>query len=270
MKKCIFILSCCLLLSLTLPAREKPALKGGSRDSAGYHKLNFSFTWFEAGGIIALREKKLRSLPYGMNNYLYKVKGGMAVGFLGIGLFYKNHWGISAIFSMQDYSVPDGDFKNYISSQYPNYFLTNNGELGHIYSLNSINYRLSYRFHKGHFTFEPQLQLGINDCDDFDTHFVLKEKNSNHFVEYDIRKENKRKYQLSYRAGVITRWRFTRPDWKWNIEPGIKLELLLAPTNYNYTITAAPYNMPPAVYELNVKQMRPALLITVAASVFRK
>ena len=67
------------------------------------------------------------------------------------------------------------NFTNYISSQYPGYYPSYLTQ-GHIYTLYNINYRLGYRFNKGHFIYEPQFQLGINDCDDFDTHFILKEE----------------------------------------------------------------------------------------------
>lgn len=200
---------------------------------------------------------------------MYNVKGNLTGSFVGLGLCYKDHWGLSVLFSFQEYSVPDGDYKNYISSQYPNYF-SPAGTLDHVYSLDNINYRLSYRFHRGRFIYEPMLQLGINDYDEFETHFVLKEKGSNNFIEYDIRKENTRKNIFSYRLGFAARWRLTRPDWKWNVEPGIKLDVLLVPTNFNYTITSKPYNMPATAYEVNVKQLRPAILITTGISVFRK
>lgn len=238
-------------------------------DNVKNHKLNISFTWFELGASIPLKENKLRNLPYGMNTYLYNPKGSFAGGFFGIGLYYKNHWGISTVFCFQDYSVPDTDFKNYISSQYPAHFLSSAVQ-GHTYTLYNINYRLSYRFHKSRFIFEPQFQLGINDCDDFPTHFVLKQLGSNNFTEYEIKKENTRKNLFSYHAAIVSRWRISKPDWKWNIEPGIRLEFMIIPTNFNYTITSTPYQMAPAIYEVNVKQMRPAFTITAAMSFFRK
>jgi hypothetical protein len=260
MKNYILLSFCFAIFTLSSPAQK---------DSAGYHKLNFCFTWFELGTSIPFKEKKLHDLPYGMNTYLYGPKGGLAGGLFGIGLYYKNHWGISAILTFQDYSVPDAAFKNYISSQYPGYFLPYAVQ-GHTYTLDNINYRLSYRFHKGHFTYEPQFQLGINDCDDFDTHFVLKEEGSNNFIEYDIKKENVRKNLFSYRAAMVVRWRFSKPDWKWNVEPGFRIDFSVIPTNFNYTITSSPYNMPATIYEVNVKRMRPAMTITAVVSVFRK
>lgn len=269
MKKNFILLLGLLCITLSSSAQQNADTVKGSVNPERYHKLNLSFTWFEVGGGIPLREKKLRDLPYGMNTYLYHPKGGMVVGLFGIGLYYKNHLGITVIFTSQDFSVPDTDFKNYISSQYPDYYLPY-GVQGHTYTLNSINYRIGYRFHKGHFIYEPVFQLGVNDCDDFDTHFVLKEKGSNHFIEYDIKKENKRKNQLSYRVGIITRWRFSKPGWKWNIEPGLRFDCLFIPTNYNYIITTSPYNMPSTIQKVNVKQMRPAINITLVASVFRK
>ena len=258
------LLSVCFAFLVQISSAQK-----NSKDSGDYHKLNICFTWFELGATVPFKEKKLRDLPYGMNTYLYGPKSSMAASFFGIGLYYKNHWGVSAIFNFQDYSVPDADFRNYISSQYPGHFLPY-GVQGHTYTLYSINYRLSYRFHKGRFIYEPQFQLGINDCEDFDTHFVLKEEGSNNFVEYDIKKESTGKNLFTYRAGIVARWRFSRSNWKWNVEPGLRLDFLVIPTNFNYTITSTPYNMPATIHEVNVKQMRPALIITAVLSVFRK
>lgn len=65
-----------------------------------------------------------------------------------MGLHYKNHWGFTVVlFMFQDYSVPDAAFRNYISAQYPGYFLSE-GVQGHTYTLYNINYRLSYRFQR--------------------------------------------------------------------------------------------------------------------------
>ncbi len=233
------------------------------------HKLNFSFSWFELGASVPLNEKKLLKLPYGMNHYLYGPKGGLAGALFGIGLYYKNHWGISAILSFQDYYVPSNDFKKYVISQYPGRSIDGFAQ-AHAYSLNNINYRIGYRFHKNRFIFEPQFQLGINDYNDFQTHFILKEKGSNNFVEYDIKQENRRKNIVSYRAALITRWQFSKPGSGWNLEPGLRVELLVIPTNFNYTITSGFYNTPPTVQEVTVKQMHPAISITAVMGFFKK
>lgn len=254
---------------LSSKAQTNLESKKDSTISDTHHKLNFSFTWFEVGASIPFKEKKLQNIPYGMNSYLYGAKGGFAGGFFGLGLYYKNHWGLSAIFIFQDYTVPDAAFKNYISSQYPGHFLPYAVQ-GHTYTLYNINYRLSYRFQKGHFIYEPQFQIGINDCDDFDTHFVLKEAGSNKFVEYDIKKENTKKNIFSYHAAIKANWCFSKPDRKWNVEPGLRLDFMVIPTNFNYTITSTPYNMPATLYEVNVKRMRPAITITAFISFFRK
>jgi hypothetical protein len=240
-----------------------------SADTTHYHNLNVCFTWFELGAGIPLKEKKLRDLPYGMNHYLYGPKAGFAGGGFGLGFFYKNCVGLSTIFTFSDFKVPDRNYKNYISAQYPGYFLPNNMQ-ARIYTLYNINYRLSYRFHKGHFTYEPQFQLGINDYKEFSTHFVLKEEGSNNFVEYSIHQGSVKKNLFTYRAAVIARWRFSKPDWNWNVEPCLRVEFMILPTNFNYTITSTPYNMPPAIQEVQVKQMHPTLTITAGLSIFRK
>lgn len=269
MKKINLILLCVIFTRIISFAQEHKYPSIDSSDFAKNHKINFCFTWFEAGASIPLKEKKLQDLPYGMNHYLYNPKTNLAVCFFGIGLYYKNHLGITVIYSMQDYSVPDGNYKNYISSQFPNYYLPF-GVQAHTYSLNNINYRLSYRFHKNRFTFEPQFQLGVNDYRDFDTHFVLKEKGSNNFIEYDIKKENQKKNIFSYQVALVTRYRFTKPQWKWNVEPGIRLAFMIVPTDYNYTISYNSYNMPATVNEVNIKQLNPNINITVVLGAFRK
>lgn len=269
MKSRLFILFWLTFTTLISSAQNNSNSSEGNENTSNYHKLNFSFTWFEFGVGIPFKEEKLRDLPYGMNTYLYGPQRNLAASLFGVGLYYKNHWGISAILLFQDYSIPGADFINYISSEYPGYFSLS-GARGHTYTLYKINYRLSYRFQKGHFVFEPQFQLGINDCDDFDTHFVLKDVGSNNFVEYDIKSENTRNNLFSYRAAVVVRWGFTKPERKWSIEPNIRFDFLVIPTNFNYIITSTPYNTPATVYNVNVKQMRPTLSITVGLSVFRK
>lgn len=269
MKNYLLLSLCFVLLTLTAKAQKDTKHNKDTIDFATHHKLNFCFTWFELGSSIALKEKKLRDLPYGMNSYLYGSKGGFAGALFGIGFYYKDHWGISAILNFQDYTVKDAAFQDYITSQYPNYFLPYAVQ-GHTYTLNKLKYRLSYRFHTKRFVFEPQFQLGINDCDDFDTHFVLKENGSNNFIEYDIKKENTRKNLFSYHAAVVARWKYTHPDWNWNVEPSLRFDFMIIPTNFNYTITSSPYNMPSTIHEVNVKRMRPALTITAVLGVFRK
>jgi hypothetical protein len=265
----MFLSLCLGFTTLISPAQENSNPRKENEISGGYHKLNFSFTFLEIGASIPFKEDKLRALPYGMNTYLYSPKGGIAGNLYGVGLYYKNHWGISAILLLQDYSVPDVDFNNYISSKYPGYFSSSAGH-AHFYQLYGINYRLSYRFQKGRFVFEPQFQLGINDCNDYDSHFVLKEVGSNNFVEYDIKSENTRRNLFSYHAAIVVRKCFTKPDRKWITEPNIRFDFFVIPTNFNYTITSTPYNMPATIHNVNVKQMRPTLIITAGMSFFRK
>ncbi len=269
MKQHCLLSFCFAWLTLSAVAGKNSGDKKSYKDSTGYHKLNVSFSWFEVGTSVPFKEKKLRELPYGMNTYLYGPKGGFAGGYFGIGFHYKDRWGISTIFNFQEYTVADGNFKNYISSQYPNHFLSTSVQ-AHTYTLYNINYRLSYRFHRGRFIYEPQFQFGMNDCNDFKTHFVLKEENSNQFTEYDIQIQNKRKNLISYRAALVVRWRYSRSDWKWNLEPGLRVDFMIIPTNFKYTITSTPYNEPATVHEVNVKQLRPAITITAVMSVFRK
>ncbi|MBA3665812.1 MAG: hypothetical protein H0W61_16645 [Bacteroidetes bacterium] len=269
MKNYILSLFCFFCFTLSTLAQMNSDPKKDSTTSYGYHRFSFNFTWFELGASIPLKEQKLQNLPYGMNSYLYGPKGGFAGGLFGLGLYYKNHWGLSAIFIFQDYSVPDAAFKDYISSQYPGHFLPS-GVQGHTYTLYNINYRLSYRFQKNHFIYEPQIQIGVNDCDDFDTHFTLKEVGSNKFIEYDIKKENTRKNIFSYHAAIKAIWCFSKADRKWNVEPGLRLDFMVIPTNFKYTISSTPFNMPATIFEVNVKRMRPAITITAFLSFFRK
>lgn len=269
MKKKHLIWICVIFWRCISYAQDHKLPNIDSSDIAKNHKINFCFTWFEVGAGIPLKEKKLQDLPYGMNHYLSSPKTNMAGGLFGIGLYYKNHWGITVIYSFQDYTVPDAAYRDYISSQFPNYYLPF-GVQGHTYSLNNFDYRLSYRFHENRFTFEPQFQLGINDYDDFDTQFILKEKGSNNFIEYTIKKENQKKHILSYQAAFITRYRFTKPQWKWNIEPGLRLAFMIVPTNYNYTISYNSYNIPATVNKVNIKQLNPNINITLVLGAFRK
>lgn len=269
MKTNYLIIICFIFLRCISYAQDNKHPIIDSSDIAKNHKINFCFTWFETGIGIPLKEKKLKDLPYGMNHYLYTPKNTMIAGFFGLGLYYKNHWGITVIYSYQDYSVPDAAYTNYISNLFPNYYLPY-GVQGHTYSISNIDYRLSYRFHKKRFTFEPQFQLGINDYNDFDTQFVLKEKGSNNFIEYSIKKENQKKHILSYQAALVTRYRFTKPQWKWNIEPGIRVAFMLTPTDHNYTISYNSYNSPATVNKVNIKQLNPNINITVVMGVFRK
>ncbi len=278
MKRYLCFLPCLVLSSLIASAQgdtskrdplAHPRFADTALPVARFHKVNFSFNWFEMGPCFPFKEKKLRDLPNGMNYYLYSPKVSFSGNFFGIGIYYKDRWGLSAIGTFSDFSVDDADFRNYITTQYPGHYIPY-GAQAHIYSLNGIDYRLSCRFHKGHLIFEPQFQFGINDCQDFHTHFVLKEMGSNQFIEYDIKEENTKKLLLSYRAALMIHWCFNKPDRPWNVEPGLRFDLVVVPTNFHYTISSTPYNAPATVYEMDVKRLRPALNITLFMSIFRK
>ena len=269
MKNRTFFILLLLGSTINIFAQKDSTLLKETKPAEKQRMFNFSFTWFEAGASIPLQENRLQNLPYGMSSYLAGPEVGSSFGFWGLGLYYKNHWGFSTIFTLQDYHVPDAAFRNYITSQYPGYFLSNAVQ-GHIYAVNNINFRLSYRFQTGKFAFEPQFQMGINDCKDFDNHFVLKEIGSNQFIEYDIKKENKKKNLLSYHLALKTAWCYTKPTANWNVEPGIRLDFMIIPTDFRYTITTTPYNKPETAVTVDVKRMRPAITITAFINFFKK
>jgi len=268
MKGTILFLSC--LLRLAAGAQD------GTQDvpsdpevPARHHRFQLSFTWFELGASMPFKEKKLRDLPYGMDTYLYGPGAAFAVGYFGLGLYYRQHWGISVIYSGQDFHVEDAAYRNYIADRYQGHYLADAVQAAS-FSLYGLNYRIGYRFTSGHFIIEPQFQLGVIDQDEFQTHFVLKEIGSNRFVEYDMEKVSAAKSIFSYHAAVKVVRSVSKPERKWCVEPGLRLSFMVVPTDVTYTITSTPYQMPSTVHRIEVKQLHPAFTVTAFLSVFKK
>ena len=232
-------------------------------------KFNISFTWFELGRTIPMNENLAQNLPSGLAPYFSPLKGSQFYGFFGLGLYYKNRWGVSVMYNSVNFTSSGDNFTNYLVSQYPNYYIQNDLSTFN-YSLDHFVYRIGYRFRSGPMRIEPQFQFGVNDYSSHGRTYILKEKGSNHFISYSIQSENMKKTQISYRFGTVFRWSHSKPWWKWDLEPGIRIDFMLVPVEYRYTLKISPYDMQTITQSTQFKQWNPAFMISFVAGVMRK
>ena len=220
--------------------------------------FNLSTAWFEYGYYFPIHEKNLLKLPYGMSHYFYDMKGTTASGFFSLGLYYKEKLGVEVLYRQYDANADAEDFTNYISELYPGYYVPPLITT-YYFSLNDIQYRLCYRIPLKRFTLEPKFQLGINDYKSYGSSFTLKEKGSNQYISYNITNVNLNKNNFSYHFILNASKRFNPFKSRLKIETALKLEYMMVPTNYQYTIEQISYGKPPVYNVLNVKQLNPAI-----------
>ncbi|MEO8149708.1 MAG: hypothetical protein ABI723_18865 [Bacteroidia bacterium] len=257
-----------LVFMISLNSFATAAEKGSTKHSF-IHNVNISTAWFELGHFFPVKEKKLLSLPYGMDKYFYDTKGGFSAGFFSLGLYYKDKFGLEAIFRINDFHSENNDYRNYIAEQHPGYY-TPQTLPAYYYSFQNIEYRICYKYHLKHFILEPKFQLGINDYSNSVMGFVLKEIGSNKFIEYKITNEDMRKNNFSYHFILNISKRFNPFKNSIKIEPALKFAYMIAPTEYKYTIEELPYGMPSTTNQFVVKHLNPAFGIEACVYFFFK
>lgn len=242
-----------LLLLIATHASAGISPKDSTKKSF-FHHLSFSTVVCEAGPFFPVKEKKIRSLPFGMNSYLYNVQsGGTSYGFFAAGVYYDDRFGVEILYRRSSFEVDGAEFSKYLSSKYPEHYVKTYWGVNEV--VEGLAYRLCYKFHFRYFQVEPQLQFGINNLYTYDESFFLKEKGSNNFIEYSIRKVNQKKNIVDYHliVDILKRLHLKGVD-VFNFELGIKTELMMMPTSYNYILTESPYGGTPTVNEVQVKQ----------------
>jgi hypothetical protein len=254
MRKLIFIF---LIVAFAENAWALESEKDSTKKSF-IKNFNISTVWFEVGHFFPIHEKHLLDLPYGMDKYLYNTKGETSYGFLSLGLYYKEKYGIEVLYRHVGFNVEGDDYRNYIVEQHPDYYVPKTLPIG-FYSFDKFEYRICYRHYFKHFFLEPKFQFGINDYTNYDDAFSIKEKGSNQFIQYTITKENLRKNNFSYHFILNVSKRFNPFKNVLKIETALKLEFMMAPTYYSYTIEEKPYGQPAVINNLNVKQLHPAI-----------
>jgi|GEM_PF-2209685 len=221
------------------------------------NNFNLNFAWFEVGSVIPIKENSLNNLPYGMDKYLSNTKAGFSASTFNIELWYKNKIGLELLLiSYYDFGYNKTSFDNYISNQYPNFYIKNGWNNG--FSSGGLGYRINYKIKLKKFQIIPKFQIGINNYNSSDDHRSFKEKGSNHIIEYSIEKKSLKKNIIDYHFIVD----FSKSvNFMIPFEIGVKTEFITSPTLYQYTITEKPYSSPPKINQLTVKQNNPAWVI---------
>lgn len=266
MRKTFYI----LLIFFVFKTNARQAAKDSTKQSF-FRQLNISTIWFELGTSIPFKEKKINSLPCGMDKYLNKLKGGdMSAGFFSLGLYYKDKIGVEfVLFRNSNYVAYPTEFNNYLSVKYPNNYIKN--IWGHSYSIRGKAYRICYKYHLKYFQIEPKIQLGFNNYINSDESAIFKEKGSNEFIEYSIKKESLKKTTIDYHLIIdVSKRVHFKSLGRTNVEFGVKTEVMMVPTSYRYTITETPYGMPEIKNEVIVKQNNPAWGIEAVVRLFFK
>ena len=235
-----------------------------------FRQLNFSFTWFELGAAFPFKEKKLKTLPYEIDKYLYNMKGGLSATLFSPGLYFKDKYGVEIVFAFSRFQIKEKSFKNYLEGKYPGYILPEYGLLPFYYFLDNIEFRICYKKHIKHFILEPKFQLGINDYNVYTRGFTLKENGSNQFIDINFENENLRKNNFSYHFILNITKRFHPSVLSYRIEVALKMEYLIVPTRYKFTHTESTFGEPPIINEIIIKQIHPAFAIQLGLSFFFK
>jgi hypothetical protein len=216
--------------------------------------LNLNFSWVEFGMIIPFKDKKINTLPFGMDKYLKSNKTGYSYSVPGLELWFNDKIGVEILFhSYYDFGYNKSEFDNYISNKYANYYIRN--RWFDSFSLQGMAYRINYKFKLKNIQITPKFQIGINNLSTVNFTSSLnssfKEKGSNHIIDYTIEKESLTKNIIDYHfiLDISKKIDFGLP-----LEVGFKTELITVPTSFQYTITEKEYGSTPIENQLKIKQ----------------
>jgi hypothetical protein len=239
-----------------------------SQRTTFWNGLTIGLTLAEFGPVIPVNSNRFNDQPGGLNHYLKNDMIGVSTNFLSLSCYHQNKFGFELILMQHDYLDKEAsDFNAYQESIYANYYPKQRNYVSKGYELRGLGYRFGYKFHFKYLTLVPKFQFGIDNYEDHSFNHIWKEKGSNHFVAYSMDKENLRNNTFDYHLLLEA---YTSVGGDYPGEIGFFVEYMMTPTNYNYTITEAPYGEIPNVTSVNIKQNNPAWVIALSFKIMLK
>jgi len=211
----------------------------------------------EFGPVFPFRDESLLDdLPYGMSEFNYYTRQGGTFNMFGLSVYFKKKIGLEYLFfANYNVNLDESHYAQYIESQFPNHYVTTSS-IGGGYNLSSKAIRLCYQKHFRHFFIEPKLQLGINSVTVQGEFLRMKEKGSNHYIDYSVTHKNNNKSSNSYHALMCAGKRFNIPESHVAFELNLMTGFYIAPTDVTYTIETDPYGMPATTNEVTIKSTK--------------
>jgi hypothetical protein len=224
---------------LLLAQNANSAVQDTSATRKFFHNFNLCFQWFEIGRSIPLKQKQFATLDYGLDKYTANIKGGISFAGLGLGVYFRDKFGIEVTFASQSTTTEGNEFIEYLSNKYPGYYLPK-GSFHYSSSTDGIGIRLCYRKHFKHFFIEPKFQFIINSFDNYFPSFRLKEIGTNQFIQYTM-SDKIIGTQNSYHLFLNIAKRFNPFDARLKLEVGFMGEFMISPINQTISITETVY-----------------------------
>jgi hypothetical protein len=222
-----------------------------------YHAIRLRFPEFIFDRVFVIKDHSLVNFPDAMGLYMYPVKGGFQYivpatnnwNFRLIGLFYKDRIGLEL------YTGGYGgktDYQPFLQAKFPNYYGSKEDNVNNPYDSENRyyywgwQYGLAYKHHWKGFVLEPKFILGLEKLRSATNSWIMKEKGSNQFTEYEVFTEDSRK-RASYRLQMRLAKRFyIKSENPWWVELGVKTEYAMAAkSNINMHVVETPYGKPP-------------------------
>jgi len=232
--------------------------------SGFFKSLKVSSTLVEIGFESAIREPKLKSLPYGVAEYVYYTKGSLNITLPTIEVYYKN-FGLEIVFvSMSGVNTNADMFNRYLEATYPDYYVrggTSDGTFGYFPGL-----RFCYQKEFKKYVLKPKFQMGYNAVRYYDVDMNFAKKDNNHFLNYQIRKVNLKKNIFDYHFILD----FTKKIYEDNSrnggwELGVISEFSIIPTTHNYIVKETFYGNSTKTNEVLVKRLNPSWRLALVA-----
>lgn len=232
-------------------------------DTSNIRKFSITFVPIELGITLPINSNKISQDP--INAYVSHNNENIHANVLRIGLLYKNKFGFESFYNFSSgLEYTDSYLKDYLSTIYPNYESPKNMDYTH--SSEFMKWKgwqaaIYYRIKIKNFYIDPKFQIGIETISQRGTSYYLKEKGSNHFVNYYLNSESLRKYTPSYHYIINFSRRMNPNSTKLILDVGFKFEFEVLNLRMRYTIIESQYGFPTKYTDYNSNQALKVFII---------